>query len=346
MEKIKLTQYSTGSGCGCKIAPDTLETILHSVKAPSYFPGLLIGNQSKDDAAVFDLGDGRGLISTTDFFTPIVDDPYDFGYIAAVNAISDIYAMGGKPLMAIAILGWPVEKLGADIANEVIRGGREACEAAGIPLAGGHSIDIPEPVFGLAVNGEVAIDNIQSNNSAKDGDVLFLTKPLGTGLAATAEKKGIAEEQDLLLSKNSMKRLNSIGADLSKIQGVHSMTDITGFGLAGHLMEMCDGSGLGCDIQLSSVPRFPFVQDYIKKGCMPNGTTRNWRSYGSKIQGISADSLMLLADPQTSGGLLISSSQEASEEVQKLLQENNWEHKPIGRMRSLNDGDPVIRINE
>src|SRR6188768_3340569 len=235
MDEIKLTQYSRGAGCGCKIAPQVLDEIL---KSDHFFPDdkkLLVGNSSKDDAAAYDLGNGMALISTTDFFMPIVDDAFDFGRIAAANSISDVYAMGGKPLMAIAILGWPVEKLSSEIAQRVIEGGRAICAEAGIPLAGGHSIDSPEPIFGLAVTGIVPIENLKRNNTAQEGDLLFITKPLGVGILSTAQKRGLLKEEHLSVMINQLSSLDKIGEELGKIEGVTAMTDITGFGLLGHL---------------------------------------------------------------------------------------------------------------
>ena len=237
LDAIKLTQYSHGAGCGCKIAPKILDEILSSSITSPDNNKLIVGNHSKDDAAVYDLGNGTALISTTDFFMPIVDDPYEFGRIASANAISDVYAMGGKPILAIAILGWPINILPPAIAQKVIEGSRSICMEAGIPLAGGHSIDSPEPIFGLAVNGLVPIENIKQNNLAKEGDILFLTKPLGVGILTTAEKKGIVLDQHKGVAANQMMQLNSIGEMLGKIKGVSAMTDVTGFGLLGHLKE-------------------------------------------------------------------------------------------------------------
>ena len=239
ISEIRLTQFSHGAGCGCKIAPSVLETFLKTDFIAPNDSNLLVGNSTKDDAAVYDLGDGSGIISTTDFFMPIVDDPFEFGRIAAANAISDIYAMGGIPMMAIAILGWPVDILGADIAQKVLDGGRYACKDAGIHLAGGHSIDTQEPIFGLAVTGRVKLDNLKQNSTAKSGDSLFLTKPIGVGILTTGEKQGKLEPQHTRLAVETMMQLNSVGAVLGKLPGVSAMTDVTGFGLLGHLLEIC-----------------------------------------------------------------------------------------------------------
>lgn len=305
-EPIRLTQYSHGAGCGCKIAPAVLETILKSDLGTFPDPRLLVGYGSRDDAAVYDLGDGRAIISTTDFFSPIVDDAFDFGRIAATNALSDVYAMGGRPLLAVAILGWPVEKLPPELAARVIEGGRQACHDAGIALAGGHSIDAPEPFFGLAVTGEVAVEHIKRNNTAQAGDALILTKALGVGILSTAQKRGLLEPEHASIGRDVMCQSNSIGAELAKIPGVHAMTDVTGFGLGGHLLELCEGSGLSATIEFARLPVIPEALAYLHAGCYPDGSFRNWKSYGSRIIGAgSMDRMMVMSDPQTSGGLLI-----------------------------------------
>jgi selenide,water dikinase len=334
---IKLTSFSHGAGCGCKISPAVLDTILKRNVALPNQEKLLVGNDSKDDAAVYDLGNGQALISTTDFFMPIVDDPYDFGAIASTNAISDVYAMGGVPILAIAILGWPINKIGAEVANEVIRGARDVCKKAGISLAGGHSIDSPEPIFGLAVNGLVDIQYLKKNSTSKVGDYLFLTKSLGIGILTTAEKKNLVSAEDIVIAKNSMSALNSIGSKISIISGVNAMTDVTGFGLLGHLTEMCEGSGVSAEIEYSNV-RFLTgnLDTYIEEGAIPGGTTRNLESYQHKISNITGikRNLIKLADPQTSGGLLISVSKEGADEVIQLLKDNGLGNYivPIGKI--------------
>ncbi|OFZ54245.1 MAG: selenide, water dikinase SelD, partial [Bacteroidetes bacterium RIFCSPHIGHO2_02_FULL_44_7] len=279
---------------------------------------LLVGNASRDDAAVYDMENGTAIISTTDFFIPIVDDPFTFGKIAAVNAISDVYAMGGTPLLAIAILGWPIDKLGPEIAQQVLEGGRAACKEAGILLAGGHSIDSPEPIFGLAVTGHVDIEHLKQNNTAEEGCILYLTKPLGVGILTTAQKRGILKEEDAHLAPNSMTQLNSIGAELGRISGVCAMTDVTGFGLLGHLTEMCEGSQLSAQIRFDDVPRIPGLDFYIAEKCFPGGTNRNWSSYGEGIALQNEDQRILLCDPQTSGGLLLAVRNDAVDEVEAL----------------------------
>jgi selenide,water dikinase len=348
MTGIKLTSYSHGAGCGCKISPKILDQILSSNFAFPIDDKLLVGNNSKDDAAVLEIGDGKALISTTDFFMPIVDDPYDFGRIASVNAISDVYAMGGDPILAIAILGWPIDKLNPEIASEVIRGARSACADAGITLAGGHSIDSPEPIFGLSVNGMVDIVNLKRNSTAKEGDFLFLTKPLGVGILTTAQKKGLIVEEDLQIAKSSMSLLNQIGSEFGKIVGVNAMTDVTGFGLLGHLIEMGEGSGLSAEIYNSSIKLLtPNLTEYLNQQSIPGGTLRNIQSYGDKVElsGIDNTSLMILADPQTSGGLLVSVAEKYVSTVTDLIEKYNIGiHKePIGKM--IGQKEKIIYIN-
>lgn len=336
-EEIKLTQYSHGAGCGCKISPKVLDVILQGNIALPNNERLIVGNSSKDDAAVLDLGNGTALISTTDFFMPIVDDPYNFGRIASANAISDVYAMGGKPVLAIAILGWPIDKLAPEVAQRVIDGARSICLEAGISLGGGHSIDSPEPIFGLAVNGIVDTTNIKQNNKAQVADVLFLTKPIGVGILTTAEKKGLLKPEHVGLAANQMMQLNKIGELLGKIDGVNAITDVTGFGLLGHLSEMAEGSDLSAEVYASKVPLItPELSEYIQNGAVPGGTNRNWDSYGHKIGEVTPLQKALYADPQTSGGLLVAVEAETVAEVQALFKENGLGAfmEPIGRMVS------------
>jgi selenide, water dikinase len=337
MENIKLTQYSHGAGCGCKISPEVLDTILKGNIAMPDNNKLIVGNHSKDDAAVLDLGNGTALISTTDFFMPIVDDPFNFGRIASANAISDVYAMGGKPVLAIAILGWPINKLPAEVAQKVIDGARSICNEAGISLAGGHSIDSPEPIFGLAVNGIVAVENIKQNNKANEGDILFLTKPLGVGILTTAEKKSILKDAHKDLAANQMMQLNKVGEALGKLSCVTAMTDVTGFGLLGHLTEMAEGSNLSAEINVSNIPLITDdILDYIYQGSVPGGTTRNMASYGHKISDMTPNETAILADPQTSGGLLIAVAKENANDVINILNEYGLEKfaKPIGFLKA------------
>lgn len=339
-ELIKLTQYSHGAGCGCKISPMILEEILSGSLAMPDNKNLLVGNHSKDDAAVYDMGNGTAIISTTDFFMPVVDDPFEFGRIAAANAISDVYAMGGKPLLAIAILGWPINKLSPAVARKVMEGGKSICVEAGIPLAGGHSIDSPEPIFGLAVNGLVEIKNIKKNNTAKAGNILYLTKPLGVGILTTAEKKGLLKPAHAGTAARQMMQLNKVGEALGNFSSVSSMTDVTGFGLLGHLTEMAEGSSVSAVIpDMNAIPLINNdLEYYISNQAVPGGTHRNWDSYGHKIlisntSGTSAEVIKcILADPQTSGGLLIAVEPGGVKEFELLLIEHKLEKHltPIG----------------
>jgi selenide,water dikinase len=332
MNEIKLTQYSHGAGCGCKISPKVLTTILKTNLAPVSDAKLLVGNDSRDDAAVYDLGNGTAIISTTDFFMPIVDDPFTFGKIAATNAISDVYAMGGKPLLAIAILGWPIDKLAPEIAQMVLEGGRQVCTEAGITLAGGHSIDSPEPIFGLAVTGLVDIKNLKRNDTATAGCQLYLTKPLGVGIFTTAQKQGKLKSEHATIAPESMSKLNSLGADLALIDGLKAMTDVTGFGLLGHLTEMCEGSNLSAEIELNKIPIFNETHAYIDQKCIPGGTYRNWDSYGHNVQLKHETDKLILCDPQTSGGLLLAVEDSAQIEVELLLKKNGIEALSFGRL--------------
>jgi len=332
MEQIKLTQYSHGAGCGCKISPAVLDTILHSDLPKGKFPSLLVGNESKDDAAVYDIGDGTCIVSTTDFFMPIVDDAFTFGAIASVNAISDVYAMGGEPFMAIAILGWPINKIAPEVAKQVLEGSRKICADANIPLAGGHSIDCPEPVFGLAVSGKLKKENLKRNDTAKEGSVLYLTKPLGIGIVTTAQKKGIVSDEHLRKAIDTMLTLNWLGAEFGKLSYVNAMTDVTGFGLLGHLAEMCEGSGLSAEIESSQIPRFDFLDSYIQQKSTPGGTQRNWESYGHKIHLTDESQRVVLADPQTSGGLLVSVDANQASEFERVALSHGYALKPFGKL--------------
>ncbi len=345
LSNYKLTQYSHGAGCGCKIAPSVLDKILHQVGAKMHFPSLLVGNEERDDAAVMDLGDGTAIISTTDFFMPIVDDPADFGQIASVNAISDIYAMGGTPLLAIAILGWPVNSLPPEVANQVVEGSRKACQAAGIPLAGGHSIDSPEPIFGLAVTGRVKLEHLKRNGGATVNSKLFLTKPLGVGILTTAQKKGLLLDEHAQLARNSMLQLNSAGAAFATLPYVQAMTDVTGFGLMGHLLEMCEASGTSARIELAKVPLLDgdAIDYYLYNRCVPGGTNRNFDSYGHKIGPLSDVQRNILCDPQTSGGLLLAVEPSQVQAFLSFAAELGLrELQPIGEM--INEGTKRVEV--
>ncbi len=329
-ETIKLTQYSHGAGCGCKISPAILDTIIQSTITYNKDARLIVGNDSKDDAAVYDLGDGTALISTTDFFMPIVDNPFDFGRIAAANAISDIYAMGGKPILSIAILGWPIDKIAPEVASQVIEGARAICSEAGIAIAGGHSIDTPEPIFGLAVNGLVDINDLKENSKATPGCKLYLTKPLGIGALSTAQKSGLLKPEDAQVMLNSMTTLNKAGAIFAKLEGVKAMTDVTGFGLLGHLSEICEGSNVSAIVEFDNVPLIESLNWYLDQECIPGGTFRNWDSYGHKIGNISTRQREILCDPQTSGGLLVVVDDNMCTEFEELSLSLGLHLKPIG----------------
>ncbi len=336
MENIKLTHYSHGAGCGCKIAPHVLEEILKSNFVAPQNDKLIVGNATKDDAAVYDLGNGQGLISTTDFFMPIVDDAFDFGKIASANAISDVYAMGGKPLLAIAILGWPINKLPVELAQQVIEGARKICAEAGISLAGGHSIDSLEPIFGLAVNGLIDLKNLKQNNTAKEGNLIYLTKKIGVGILTTAEKKGVLKEEHKGVAAEQMMQLNTFGEKAGQQKFVTAMTDVTGFGLLGHLIEMAEGANLTAEINYLKIPLIDDLAFYTSQMCVPDNTFRNWSGYDPKVKGITGDSLLTLCDPQTNGGLLITVDANSKNEFEKLLISEGLKNfvEPIGVMKT------------
>lgn len=329
---IRLTQFSHGAGCGCKISPKVLDVILAGSGAQHLDPKLWVGNASRDDAAVYGLDADTGVVSTTDFFMPIVDDPYDFGRIAATNAISDIYAMGGAPLMAIAILGWPINVLPPEVAREVVKGGRAICDEAGIPLAGGHSIDAPEPIFGLAVTGVVDRRHLKRNDTASAGCLLYLTKPLGIGILTTAEKRALLLPQDIGVARDWMCTLNRSGQRFGQLPGVNAMTDVTGFGLLGHLVEMAEGSGLTARIFSDAVPRLPGIDHYLAADCVPGGTLRNFESYGHKVSPMTEFQKRLFCDPQTSGGLLVAVAPDGVEEFLAAAAEMGLTLHAIGQM--------------
>jgi selenide,water dikinase len=347
---IKLTQHSKGGGCGCKIAPSVLSEILaaHNVGAKNNIPQLLVGNDSRDDAAVYQIDEKNAIISTTDFFMPIVDDAFAFGQIAAANAISDVYAMGGKPIFALAVLGWPLATLPASVAAQVMEGARKTCAEAGIVIAGGHSIDSQDPIFGLVVNGMVAIENLKRNDTAKEGDILILTKPLGVGILATSQKRGLLTEAHLEKLVKQLTTINKAGEALGKLSAVHAMTDVTGFGLAGHLTEMMQGSNLTAEISYSKLPIIPEVREYIAQKAIPGATARNWNA---TQDGISLapeidekEASVLLPDPQTNGGLLIAVAPEAVKEVQAILENLGIQYREhIGVCTAAKDKRIVIQ---
>ncbi|MDG6275428.1 selenide, water dikinase SelD [Glaesserella parasuis] len=343
-EPIRLTQYSHGAGCGCKISPKVLEQILHTEQAKFIDPNLLVGNETKDDAAVYDIGNGVGIVSTTDFFMPIVDDPFDFGRIAATNAISDIFAMGGKPIMAIAILGFPINKLPAEVAQKIVDGGRFACQQAGIALAGGHSIDSPEPIFGLAVTGIISTEQVKKNASAQADCDLYLTKPLGIGVLTTAEKQGKLKPEHQNLARDVMCQMNLIGAEFAKVDEITAMTDVTGFGLLGHLTEICQGSNLRAEVYFDQIQTLDGVREHIAQGAVPGGTTRNFDSYGHLISPLSDEQKAILCDPQTSGGLLIAVKPQAVESVKQIAKNANVALYPVGRLLKAESGKVLIEV--
>ncbi|GAB3229760.1 selenide, water dikinase SelD [Algoriphagus aestuariicola] len=339
----RLTEWSEGSGCGCKIAPAVLDQILGASGSFSQTdPKLLVGNSHKDDAAVYQVSADLAVINTVDFFTPIVDDPYDFGMIAAANAISDVYAMGGKPAFANAILSWPVEKIAPELAAKVLEGAKKICQRAGIELAGGHSIAAKDPIFGLSVSGTVHPRKIKTNRGAKAGDLLFLTKPLGIGVLATALKRQKITEKDYLNLVDTACRLNAVGTVLGNHEEVHAMTDVTGFGLLGHLIEMAEGAGLSAQIEISKLPLIEGIQDYINQFIFPDNTYRNWNAFSPKTKGVTGMDLVKLCDPQTSGGLLIAVAEENRawfEEATRLQNQVVWE---IGKF--LDRAEAVVEV--
>jgi selenide,water dikinase len=330
--QIKLTQFSKASGCGCKIAPAILEEILNGCKTDSVFKNLLVGNDTKDDAAVYEIDNDNCIISTTDFFTPIVDDAFDFGKIAATNAISDVYAMGGKPLMAIAILGWPTDKLPAALAQQVIKGAQEICKQAGIPLAGGHSVDTQEPLFGLAVTGIIKKQNIKKNNAIKQNDVLYLTKPLGIGVLSTALKRGLLSEADYLILLKETTALNSIGEKLGELTFVNAVTDVTGFGLIGHLLEMLANTNCSAVIEKEQVPIINSAKEFAAQFVFPDNTTRNYNDQIKQVDGLTNLDFIFYCDPQTSGGLLFSVTKENENEMDLFLKTNNQFYAKVGNV--------------
>lgn len=343
VSKIRLTQYSHGAGCGCKISPKVLNEILSHSGTSFPDPRVLVGNHTLDDAAVYEIENETVIISTTDFFMPIVDDPYDFGGIASVNAMSDIYAMGGTPLMAIAILCWPLDKLSPEIAGQVVEGAKSACARAGITIAGGHSIDGPEPIFGLAVTGKAHKSQIRKNCTATAGCELYLTKPLGIGILSTAQKRGFLLDDDLDTARKLMLTINEIGKDLGNLECVKAVTDVTGFGLLGHLIEMCEGSQLSAVINLKDVPRIKNLDYYIEKKTFPGGTFRNFDSYGHKVSEMTEEVKCILCDPQTSGGLLIAVEPEGKNAFIELTKRYGLDLKCFGSLTKK--GDITVQIN-
>ncbi|MFO1114494.1 MAG: selenide, water dikinase SelD [Beijerinckiaceae bacterium] len=319
---VRLTSLAHGGGCGCKLAPSVLRQLMANQPVAHPYANLLVGTETGDDAAVYRLEDGTCIIATTDFFMPMVDDPFDFGRIAATNAISDVYAMGGTPIMALAVLGMPVDKIAPETVRLILDGGRAICAEAGIPVAGGHSIDCPEPVYGLAVIGTCREENIRRNSEAKPGDALIFTKAIGVGIYSSAVKKNLLSPENYVEMVGSMTKLNRIGAKLAKDPDVHAMTDVTGFGLAGHALEMAQGSGASIAIDANAVVYLDDAAALAQKGCVTGASHRNWSSYGENID-MPADwpewRRHLLTDPQTSGGLLIACAPEKAQEICAMI---------------------------
>ena len=335
---IRLTSFSHGGGCGCKIAPGVLADILKNSQGFPVPKELLVGIDTSDDAAVYKLNDEQALIATTDFFMPIVDDPYDFGRIAATNAISDVYAMGGTPIMALAILGMPIDKLPVEVIGKIIRGGESICAEAGIPVAGGHTIDSVEPIYGLVVMGLVHPSKIKRNADAKAGDKLILGKPLGVGVLSAALKKNLLDEAGYKVMIENTTRLNKPGRALADLAGVHALTDVTGFGLLGHLLELARGAKLTANLELAQIPLLPGVADLAAQGCITGASKRNWAAYGHDVglaAGVSEVQQALLTDPQTAGGLLVSCAPDAVDDVLKLFHDAGFgDAAIIGEMRA------------
>jgi len=342
MENIALTRFSHGGGCGCKIAPGVLSEILSRAPAGIIPPQLLVGIETSDDAAVYQLNDEQALIATTDFFTPIVDDPFDFGRIAATNALSDVYAMGGTPIMALAIVGMPLDKLPLEVIGRVLEGGASVCREAGIPIAGGHSIDVLEPIYGLVALGLVHPKRVRRNADARAGDVLILGKPLGVGLLSAALKKGLLDAAGYAEMVRYTTQLNRVGAELSAIDAVHAITDVTGFGLAGHLLEICRGSKLSATVKLADLPWIDAARAIAEQGIATGASGRNWAGYGHEIawpESGSAAEKALITDPQTSGGLLVSCSADAADQVLATFRAAGFgQAAVIGQMRSASSG--------
>ena len=343
--EVRLTQFSHGGGCGCKIAPAVLSEILAGSPLAQLHPDLLVGTESSDDAAVYRINDSQAIVATTDFFMPIVDDPYDFGRIAATNALSDVYAMGGRPFLALAIVGMPIDKLPVETIQRILAGGAAVCRQAGIPIAGGHSIDAPEPIYGLVALGLVRPDRVKRNDRARPGDVLVLGKPLGVGILSAALKKGKLAEAGYGDMIQTTTQLNTPGADLAELPEVHALTDVTGFGLLGHLLEIARGSRAGAELDFDSIPVLPAALALAREGYATGASDRNWAGYGASVA-LPADfagwKAKLLTDPQTSGGLLVACAPEAVADVIRVFSEHGFARATvIGRMVA---GEPGVRV--
>jgi selenide,water dikinase len=338
MSDVRLTSLTSGGGCGCKIAPAALAEILAKVPRQVLDPALLVGIETGDDAAVYRLNDEQAVVATTDFFMPIVDDPYDFGRIAATNALSDIYAMGARPIFALAIVGMPLDKLPVNVIQDILAGGISVCEAAGIPIAGGHSIDSVEPIYGLVALGVIHPQRVQRNNTARAGDAIVLGKALGVGILSAALKKGALPEEGYRQMLATTTQLNTVGPRLAAVAGMHAMTDVTGFGLLGHLAEICRGSGLGARVAFESLPVLPAALSLAQQGYNTGGAARNWASYGHDVRlpdDLASWQQALLCDPQTSGGLLVTCAPQAADAVLALFRDEGFaDAAVIGQMQT------------
>ena len=342
---IKLTQFSHGGGCGCKISPAILKEILVQTPLPALPKELLVGTETSDDAAVYQINEEQAIVATTDFFTPIVDEPRDFGRIAAANALSDVYAMGGKPIFALAVVGMPLAKLPVAVIREILEGGAEICARAGIPLAGGHSIDVAEPIYGLVALGLVHPARVKKNSEARDGDTLILGKPLGIGILSAALKKGLLSAAGYEEMMRLTTQLNTPGTAFAAMAGVHAVTDVTGFGLAGHLLEICRGAALSAEIDFASLPLIAEAVSLLRQGISTGASARNWSSYGSDVELDGEEwQQKLITDPQTSGGLLVACAPEAVVGVMNQFENEGFSPAVIGRMVSAGTGSGTVRL--
>jgi selenide,water dikinase len=344
--QIKLTEYAHGGGCGCKIAPGLLSQLLGESAGNAMFPDLLVGYEHADDAAVYRINASQALVATTDFFMPVVDDPFDFGRIAATNAISDVYAMGATPVMALAVVGMPINKLPVEVIQRILAGGESVCRDAGIPIAGGHSIDSPEPIYGLVALGIVHPDQLKRNNEARPGDDVVLGKPLGVGILSAALKKDLLDASGYAEMLDSTTRLNRPGIALSTMPEVHALTDVTGFGLLGHLLEICRGSRLAAEVRFADLPVFDSARLHAQRGIVTGASARNWESYGAHArlpEGFPDWKKNLLTDPQTSGGLLVCCAPEATQRVLDVFREGGF--GAAARIGKLVAGSPSVEVS-
>ncbi|MAG96986.1 MAG: selenide, water dikinase SelD [Alphaproteobacteria bacterium] len=342
---VRLTTLSHGGGCGCKIAPGVLGELLDELPASFRDPALLVGTETGDDAAVYQINDHQTVVATTDFFMPIVDDPFDFGRIAATNALSDVYAVGAKPILALALVGMPIDKLPLEIIRNILAGGAVACAEAGVAIAGGHSIDAPEPIYGLAAVGLGDPATIKRNIGAQAGDVLILGKPLGVGILSAALQKGALDATGYGEMITTTTKLNAIGADLASRPGIHAMTDVTGFGLLGHLLEVCRGSELGAVVKADDLPLLPTARALAESGTNTGAAGRNWNSYGHEVTlatGLQIWRKNLLCDPQTSGGLLVSVAADEAEATLALFHDQGYEGAAV--IGHIETGPARVRV--